>query len=50
MGDSASIRDKYIASICEECNGHGYVRTRHADEECAGCDGGGMTYERKAEK
>lgn len=44
---SEDIRDKYISSICESCNGHGVIwgdRYR-GDEECSECDGEGMTYE-----
>lgn len=33
-----------MGELCLACNGRGYVRTRHADEECESCEGFGMVY------
>lgn len=36
-----------MGDICSECAGHGFIRTRHADEECVTCEGFGMDYDDK---
>ena len=33
-----------MSDICRKCNGHDYVRTYFADEECGECNGEGMVY------